>query len=305
MSENIVEVENLTRRFGKKLALDDVSLNIPRGIVLGLVGENGAGKTTLIKHLLGLLKAQQGSVSVFGKNPVDDPVGVLGEIGYLSEDRDMPDWMRIGELLRYSQAFYPHWDESLAEELRQTFELDLNQKIKSLSRGQRARTGLLTSLAHRPPLLVLDEPSSGLDPVVRRDILSAIIRTVADEGRNVLFSSHLLDEVQRVADSVAMIHQGQIVLTDSLDNVVNQHYRLTLRLNEAQESPPVLSGALTCKGERQEWTVVCNGELDQVKSQAESLGAQILEETNASLDEVFVAKVSASASQAESSQDTE
>ena len=305
MSETIVEVESLTRRFGAKLALDNVSLQIPRGIVLGLVGENGAGKTTLIKHLLGLLKAQQGRVSVFGKNPVDDPVGVLGQIGYLSEDRDMPDWMKVGELLRYSQAFYPNWDEVLAEELRQTFELNLSQKIKSLSRGQRARAGLLVALAHRPPLLVLDEPSSGLDPIVRRDILSAIIRTVADEGRNVLFSSHLLDEVERVADSVAMIHQGRIVLTDSLDDVISRHYRLTLRFNKPQAVPPVLPGALSCRGERLEWTVVCNGELEQVKSEAESLGAQILEETNASLDEVFVAKVSATTSAAQPNVNTE
>lgn len=175
MSENVVEVSGLSRQFGKMTALDDVSLNVEPGVVSGLVGENGAGKTTLIKHLLGLFKAQTGSVRVFGLDPVKDPVGVLGRIGYLSEDRDLPDWMRIEELMSYTRAFYPKWDQAFAEELRDTFELSKKQRIKKLSRGQRARTGLLVALAHRPDLLILDEPSSGLDPIVRRDILAASI----------------------------------------------------------------------------------------------------------------------------------
>ena len=179
----IVEIHRVTRQFGNKTALDDVSLTVPRGGVFGLIGGNGAGKTTLIKHILGMLKAQSGSVRVFGLDPVENPVGTLGRIGYLSEDRDLPNWMRVGELMRYTQAFFPNWDAAYAEELREAFDLDGNARVKTLSRGQRARAGLLVALAHRPELLVLDEPSSGLDPVVRRDILGAIIRTIADEGR--------------------------------------------------------------------------------------------------------------------------
>ena len=219
MSETVIEIRGLTRHFGKKVALHDVSLAIPRGCVFGLVGENGAGKTTLIKHILGLLKAQIGSVQVFGRDPVEDPVGVLSRIGCLSEDRDLPDWMRVDELLRYMQAFYPTWDERIADDLCRRFELELRQRVGTLSRGQRARAGLVTALAHRPELLVLDEPSSGLDAIVRQDILGEIIRTVADEGRTVLFSSHLLDEVERVADHVAMVHNGRIVVSDSLDQI--------------------------------------------------------------------------------------
>src|SRR3989442_7015382 len=127
--------------------------------------------------------------------------------------------MRVDELMRYSRAFYPAWDDGYAEELRQAFALDPAAKIRNLSRGQRARAGLLIALAHRPELLVLDEPSSGLDPIVRRDILGAVIRTIAHEGRTVLFSSHLLEEVERVADHVTMIHQGKIVLSAPLDDI--------------------------------------------------------------------------------------
>src|SRR5881394_677826 len=207
VSEPVIDVTKLTRRFDSKTALDAVTLSMPRGAVYGLVGANGAGKTTLIKHILGLLRAQRGSVRVFGLDPVADPVGVLSRIGYLSEENDLPGWMRVDELMRYSRAFHPGWDDAYAEELRNAFALDPAAKIKTLSKGQKARAGLVVALAYRPELLVLDEPSSGLDPIVRRDILGAVIRTVAEEGRTVLFSSHLLDEVEQVADHVTIIDQ--------------------------------------------------------------------------------------------------
>jgi ABC-2 type transport system ATP-binding protein len=223
VSDSVIDVSELTRRFGAKTALAAVSLSLPRGAVYGLVGANGAGKTTLIKHILGLLRAESGSVRVFGLDPVADPVTVLSRIGYLSEENDLPGWMRVDELIRYSRAFYPAWDDSYAEELRRAFSLDPTATIRNLSKGQKARAGLLVALAHRPELLLLDEPSSGLDPIVRRDILGAVIRTIADEGRTVLFSSHLLEEVEQVADHVTMINHGQIVLSASLDSIRESH----------------------------------------------------------------------------------
>ncbi|MDH3292564.1 MAG: ABC transporter ATP-binding protein [Gemmatimonadota bacterium] len=223
MSESVINVSALTRRFGATTALVSVSLSLPRGAVYGLVGENGAGKTTLIKHILGLLRAQSGSVRVFGLDPVTDPVGVLSRTGYLSEEHDLPGWMRVDELIRYSRAFYSAWDDAYAEELREAFALQPSATIKNLSKGEKARVGLLVALAYRPELLVLDEPSTGLDPVVRRDILDAIIRTIADEGRTVLFSSHLLDEVERVADHVTMISHGNIVLSAPLADIRESH----------------------------------------------------------------------------------
>jgi len=219
VSEPVIDVSELTRRFGAKTALASVSVSVPRGAVYGLVGANGAGKTTLIRHVLGLLRPESGSVRVFGLDPVAEPVAVLSRSGYLSEENDLPGWMRVDELIRYSRAFYPAWDDVYAEELRQAFALNPAAKITNLSKGQKARAGLLVALAYRPELLVLDEPSSGLDPIVRRDILGAVIRTIADEGRTVLFSSHLLEEVEEVADHVTMIHQGRIVLSAPLHEV--------------------------------------------------------------------------------------
>ena len=287
----IVEVQRLTRQFDGKIALNDLSLIGPRGGVFGLIGGNGAGKTTLIRHILGMLKAQTGSVRVFGLDPVENPVGVLGRIGYLSEDRDLPNWMRVHELIRYTQAFYPNWDPKYAEELREAFDLDPKAKVKALSRGQRARAGLLVALAHRPDLLVLDEPSSGLDPVVRRDILGAIIRTIADEGRTVFFSSHLLDEVERVADRVAIIHEGRIMLTASMDEIKESHRRMTLRFGKAMSQPPALVGTLACEGGGAEWTYVCNGESEQLRRAAEAIGATVVDDSALSLDEIFVSRI--------------
>lgn len=288
----IVEIERLTRRFGDKLAINELSLTVPRGGVFGLIGGNGAGKTTLLRHILGVLKAQSGSVRVFGLDPVENPVGVLGRIGYLSEDRDLPNWMRIRELMRYTQAFYPAWDPAYAEELREAFDLDPKARVRNLSRGQRARAGLLVALAHRPDLLILDEPSSGLDPVVRRDILGAIIRTIGEEGRTVLFSSHLLDEVERVADRVAIIHHGAIVLTASMDEIKDTHRRVTLRFEQAVEQPPMLIGAIAREGGGREWSYVCSGEAQQLRLAAQALGATVIDESSLSLDEIFVTRVS-------------
>src|SRR5208283_1877049 len=134
-AESVVEVRGLSRRFGRTLALDGVDLEIPRGAVFGLVGENGAGKTTLIKHILGLLKAQSGTVRVFGRDPVLDPVGVLGRVGYLSEERDLPDWMTIAELLRCLRAFHPGWDDAFADSLRERFDLDPGDGSRGCPKG--------------------------------------------------------------------------------------------------------------------------------------------------------------------------
>ena len=285
-----IDVRQISRRFGPKRALDGVSLAVPRGVVFGLIGENGAGKTTLIKHVLGLFRPQDGSVRIFGLDPVADPVGVLSRLGTLSEDRDLPGWMRVHELIRYCKAFYPSWDDAYAESLREAFELDPKARVKNLSRGQQARAGLLAALAFRPELLVLDEPSSGLDPVVRRDILGAIVRTIADEGRTVLFSSHLLDEVERVGDLVAMIDRGRIVLDGPIDDVKARHRRVTIRLDEPSDSPPPID-AIAIEGSGREWSALVEGDLDRVIDDAARLGGRVVDSHAASLDEIFVARV--------------
>lgn len=286
----VVEVTGLTRRFRRTTALDNVSLAIPRGGVFCLVGENGAGKTTLIKHILGLMRAQQGTVRVFGEDPVKRPAEVLRRIGTLSEDRDLPEWMTVHELMRYTRTFYPGWDADYADHLREVFELDSTARLGTLSQGQLAKAGLLVAIAHRPEFLVLDEPSSGLDANVRRNILESIVLTAAEEQRTVLFSSHLLDEVERVADHVVMIHHGHVVLDASMAEVGDTHYQVVLRANNGMRNAPSLPGTLACLGDGPEWTVLCHASLDDVKSAASHEGCHIVETRTASLEEIFVGR---------------
>jgi ABC-2 type transport system ATP-binding protein len=286
-AESVIETTRLTRRFGSKTALNAVSLNVPKGSVFGLVGENGAGKTTLIKHILGLLRAETGTVRVFGMDPVSRAMSVLERIGYLSEQPDFPGWMRVDEFLRYTQAFYSTWDGRYAEELRVQFGLDFKARIKTLSKGQQAKLGLLAAQAHRPDLLLLDEPSSGLDPIVRNDILAAVIRAVAEEGRTVFFSSHLLEEIERVSCHVAMLHQGRLVLCGRLDEIKAAHRRITFRFEKPQSSPPAISGALRVAGAGREWSVICDKPV-QISQRTE-----VIDEGEASLNEIFIARAGA------------
>lgn len=290
MQQEIVDIRQLSRLFGHKNALDSVSFSASAGLVYGLVGANGAGKTTLIKHLLGLLRAQTGSVRVFGLDPVRDPVGVLGRVGFLSEDRELPEWMRIDELLRYTQAFHPTWDTSYAEELLDTFGLDPSKKVKDLSKGMRAQAGLIAAVAHRPELLILDEPSSGLDAVVRRDILDAVVRTVADDGRTVIFSSHLLEEVERMSDHVTMLHRGRVMLSGPLDDARQGYRRSRVHFERPFDEAPAVDGALAIEGGGRTWSALHNTPLEEFRQAIGALGGEVVETRDATLEEIFLAR---------------
>lgn len=299
MEEQVVEVTGLSRSFAQKQALEGVSFRATAGQVYGLVGSNGAGKTTLLKHLLGLLRAATGTVRVFGLDPVRDPVGVLGRIGYLSEERELPEWMSVDELMRYTQAWHPSWDAAYARELLETFGLDSSKKIKDLSKGMRAQAGLIAAVAHRPELLILDEPSSGLDAVVRRDILDAVVRAVADDGRTVIFSSHLLDEVERMSDHVTLMHQGRVALSGVLDDVRRDYQRSRVHFAQHFDQPPVLETALLMDGGGRAWSVVHSGSAEQFRRAVLARGGEIVESRDATLEEIFLARAGRSRPQAE------
>lgn len=290
MIESIVEVSNLSRSFGKTVALDNIDFRAERGKVYGLVGANGAGKTTLIKHLLGLLRAKTGSVRILGEDPVRRPEAVLKHIGYLSEERDIPNWMSIDELMRYTNAYHTNWDQNYASELLETFALDPAMKINTLSRGMRAQVALITAVAHRPTLLILDEPSSGLDAIVRKDILNAVVRTISEEGRTVIFSSHLLEEVERLSDHVTMIHQGRVTLDSSLESINSSHHHSTFRFEAAQSSAPRVETAVSVVGDGRFWSAIHHGQPALFQESVTKLGGQVVESRQATLEEVFVSR---------------
>ncbi|GAB1266600.1 ABC transporter ATP-binding protein [Aurantivibrio infirmus] len=287
----IVSLRNISRRFGDHYALRDINLHIPEGSVFGLMGLNGAGKTTLIKHILGLYKAQVGEVSVFGLNPVEEPEKVLSRFGYMSEVTDLPNWMRIDELIRYTKAFYPEWDTAYASSLLKHFDLGFSQKVGDLSKGQRARVALLLAVSHRPDLLILDEPSSGLDPLMRRDILRTVIKVVSDDGRSVLFSSHLLDEVERVADSIAIINKGKLITQGGLDEIKENYCRATLQFTDPLSSPPIIRGGTSWQGSGRQWECIYEGKKMSLENEAKSLNAELVNTSIPNLDQLFVALV--------------
>jgi ABC-2 type transport system ATP-binding protein len=290
MQHAVVDVTELSRSFAHKKALDGVSLRATAGQVHGLVGSNGAGKTTLLKHLLGLFCATAGSVRVFGVDPVADPRAVLSRVGYLSEERDLPEWMSIEELMCYTRAWHPTWDTAYARELLDTFALDPAKKIKDLSKGMRAQAGLIAAVAHRPELLILDEPSSGLDAVVRRDILDAVVRAVADDGRTVIFSSHLLDEVERMSDHITLMHQGRVALSGALDDVRRDYQRSRIHFVDFLEKPPVLETALLTEGGGRAWSIVHTGSMERFRHAVAAQGGEVVDSRDATLEEIFLAR---------------
>jgi ABC-2 type transport system ATP-binding protein len=298
-NNSVVRLQSVSRRFGRMQALSDVSLEVPEGVVFGLVGRNGAGKTTLIRHVMGLLRTAEGSVSVFGLDPVSYPTQVLAQVGYLSEGNELPDWMSVRELMHFTRAYYPTWDDRYAESLRQTFEIDPDQTIQKLSKGQRARVGLTLAIAHRPKLLVLDEPSSGLDPLVRRDILRAIIKTIADEGRTVIFSSHLLDEVERVADHVAIIEGGRLIRNGELESLKSNFHRVVLRFADPPAAPPRIDGFFNWQGRDRNWSAYFSGERDAAAAASRRVDAELVERASPSLNEIFLALVGDQSAQPE------
>ncbi len=223
---NVIETHALSRRFGRTEAVHELTLEVPAGSVTALLGSNGAGKTTTLKMLMNLLRPTSGSATVLGV-----PSERLGErerarIGYVSENQDLPRWMTVRQLLDYCRPFYPTWDRDLERKLLAQFELPEARKLGALSRGMLMKAALLSSLAYRPQLLVLDEPFSGLDPLVREDFIRGVLE-VSDAGEwTVLVSSHDIEEVERLADHIALMDAGRLELREPAEALQGRFRRV-------------------------------------------------------------------------------
>jgi ABC-2 type transport system ATP-binding protein len=211
MSKFAIEMQGVNKSFRRRQVLRGLSLNVERGKTFAFLGLNAAGKTTAIRMLLGLLNRDGGEVRVLGMDPEEQPLKVRSRVGYLAEDQQMYLWMRVDEILRFVAPFYATWDHDLALKYVREFELPLSTKIKHLSKGQNVRLGLILALAHRPEVVILDDPVLGLDPVMRKQFNRDLITHLQGEGRTVFYSSHLLYEVEAVADEVAILHEGRLI----------------------------------------------------------------------------------------------
>jgi ABC-2 type transport system ATP-binding protein len=210
-----IETADLRKHYGPMEALRGLSLQVPTGSIYGFLGRNGAGKTTTIKVLLGMARPTSGGALVFGL-PADAPhasVDIRRRTGFVSEDKDLYDYMTVEGIIRFTAAFYPRWRGDLEQRYLRTFELPLGRKVKALSRGMRTKLTLLLALCRGSELLILDEPTSGLDPAMTEEVLQALVAHVASEEMTVFFSSHQIAEVDQIADRVTIIHRGQAVVT--------------------------------------------------------------------------------------------
>ena len=234
-----ISIEHVSKSFGRQLVLDDVSLEVPSGVVFALLGENGAGKSTLIRSLLGYHRFASGSVRVCGFDPAKEPLDLRRKVGYVSDAPGLYDWMTVAQAAWYASGFYFYSQQFLKryEALAREFNLPPDAKIRNLSKGMRAKVALSLAMAFDPELLILDEPTSGLDPLVRRSFLESMIDRAAS-GQTVFLSSHQIHEVERVADWVAILHQGKIQVAAPLDELKSNCHLLSYALRDPLLAPP-------------------------------------------------------------------
>lgn len=226
--ESSIRCEQITKRYARQTVLRGVSLEVTRGTVLGLIGRNGAGKTTLIRTLLGLEQPDNGRAFVFGEPSLGLTDLTKQRIGYVPQQPDAFAWMRIGDMLQFVGRQYPHWDREFVELSLARWQISPDRRLESLSPGERQRIALIRGLAVNPDLLVLDEPASALDPVVRRDLLREIVARAAESGTTVFFSTHIVSDLERVASRVVFLHDHRIVVDAALDDLAETHARLTV-----------------------------------------------------------------------------
>src|SRR5262245_47309986 len=232
---NAIELRNIGYHAGKSFALKDISLNVKSGSVYGFLGPNGAGKTTIIRLMLGLLRAETGSISVLGHSIPRESHTMLARTGYVPEAPHLYTSLTVAEAIRFHSAFYPRWDDAWCAELLSMFALDRTRKLSRLSKGEMGKLEMLLALSQRPELLVLDEPTDGLDPVVRRDMLSALLDYVSANSATVFISSHLVHELERICDWVGVMDRGRLVAELPMQSFKNGIKRL--RVHNAPALP--------------------------------------------------------------------
>ncbi len=232
---NAVQTEALTKRFGRVNALDGLDFCVPQGAVHALVGPNGAGKTTLIKILMNIFRASSGNASVLGVNSRKVSGKIFASIGYVSENQQLPGWMRVGSFLAYLRPFYPTWDNQLEAQLIQSLDLPLDRKLKQLSRGMRMKAALASALAFRPKLIVLDEPFSGLDPMVRDELGKALLERGVDS--TVFLSSHDLAEIEGFATHIAYLDSGRLQLSEEMSSLSARFREVELTFDTSAAIP--------------------------------------------------------------------
>jgi ABC-2 type transport system ATP-binding protein len=289
-----IDIAGLQKQYGAVEALRGVDLHVPAGSIFGFLGRNGAGKTTTIKILLGMAKPTGGRAQVFGLacDDLTASVDIRRRTAFVSDEKDLYDAMSVAEMIRFTAAFFPGWRADLEQRYARKFALPLDRKVKALSRGTRTKLALLLSLSRRAELLVLDEPTAGLDPAMSEEVLQALVSHAAAEGTTIFFSSHQIAEVDQIADSVGIIDRGRMVIAGVLDDLREKFRRVQLVFDgDAPEAAFQGLGVARVKRSGRVLTVLSTAGADAVLDRARSLNAVSMDVVPVTLKEIFLESV--------------
>lgn len=283
MTDLAVQTESLTKRYGKLNAVEGLNLRVPRGAIYGFLGRNGSGKTTTLRMLAGLARPDAGSALVQGLDPEKDKIAVLRRTGFVIE-RVLTPWMTGDDLLKFNRGFFPAWSDALAQRYAEVLEIPMKQKFKRLSMGSKTKLCLLLALAQDPELLVLDEPTAGLDPVVTDQLLRVLVEDFAGNGRTLLLSSHHLSEIEKIADWVGIIDAGRLKLDARLDDIRGDFRRVRV----AGAIPAAGAEVVTAKSSGGVTEYVVRQRAEAFVAGLRAQGATILEVAPMNLEETFL-----------------
>lgn len=284
----MIEIKNLTKRYKDRDVLKALSMDVPSGCVCGLLGRNGEGKTTLIKTVLGLLKPTSGSLTVLSDDPWRFREGTKEKLGYVPQSDRLYPWLTVGQLINYTASFYHHWNQALVDQLINDWKINRNEKVGILSEGQAQKVSIILSLGHEPELLIFDEPVASLDPGARRQFLRTILEIVSGRPCTVFFSTHITTDLERVADRVAILHNGTIAFNGEMDTLKEKVKRL--RIHAQKPLPPdlTLPGALYKEISGRDAIVCVRDFTPEIKDQAGRSWDASVQVEDLNLEEIFL-----------------
>lgn len=288
----VIELDHLQKTFAGKIAVNQLSLNIPEGSIFGFLGPNGAGKTTTIKMMLGLLKPDGGRGSIFGLDIVKDSVKIRQRVGYVAESQSMYGYMTVTEMINFCCSFYPQWNQKTVDKYLDIFHLSRKEKIKNFSKGMKTQLALILALAPEPELLILDEPTSGLDALSRQEFLRIIIEEISVQGRTVFFSSHQLHDVERVADQVGIINHGKLLEIRQMDELKSTVKKIRV-VFQREPDRDLFSQPGIVKVEKQgsAYLIAVENNLTEIISKIKQYPHFTLDIIDQNLEEIFIEKV--------------
>jgi ABC-2 type transport system ATP-binding protein len=255
MTNTLIEFSAVTKEFKNHKATDALSLHFKDGSTVGLLGPNGAGKTTCLKMMIGLLRPTSGSVSIFGCDVSSEGPKVRQQIGYVPEDPWLYPWMTVRQVIRFASSMYDRWSSGLAEDLLVNLDLPPDRVVKNLSKGMRVKAALLVALAHRPRVLILDEPMSGLDPLARDELIEILVKWRSEDTECIILSSHQIDDVARLADEVVILNAGKLLVDAPIDDLIGTTKRVEAVLLDGRLPERVLQQTVWQRVDRRNWSM--------------------------------------------------